>query len=151
MEVDLGPSQLPLKGPRVGRMWKVREEAGNTKRAFSGFEAEPGQTPHQSLFGRLRAFANEALHPNLAAGGGSAARGTRRRSHQAATSKEHSSMAVPGRSPRRVSLARRDRSRTGSTLRFVRRRGAPELYRGTGMPRRSPCVRSTAGPSTSMT
>src|SRR5438105_2288132 len=54
MEVDLGPSQLPLKGPRVGRLWKVREEAGNTKRAFSGFEAEPGQTPHQSLFGRLR-------------------------------------------------------------------------------------------------
>src|SRR5947208_6691997 len=62
-------------------MWKAREEAGKTKRAFSGFEAEPGKTPHQSLFGRHRAFANEALHANLAAGGGSAATGTRRRSH----------------------------------------------------------------------
>src|SRR5947209_8023518 len=81
MEVDLGPCQLPLKGPRVGRTWKVREEAGKTRRAFSGFEAEPGQTPHQSLFGRHRAFANEALHANLAAGRGSAATGTRRRSH----------------------------------------------------------------------
>jgi len=81
MEVDLGPSQVPLKGPSVGRMWKAREEAGKTKRAFSGFESEPGKTPHQSLFGRHRAFANEALHANLAAGGGSAATGTRRRSH----------------------------------------------------------------------
>src|SRR2546421_13060993 len=81
MEVDLGPSQVPLKGPSVGRTWKVREEAGKTKRAFSGFEAEPGETPHQSRFGRHRAFANEALHANLAAGGGSAATGTRRRSH----------------------------------------------------------------------
>src|SRR5207249_8837102 len=81
MEVDLGPCQLPLKGPRVGRTWKVREEAGKTRRAFSGFEAEPGQTPHQSLFGRHRACANEALHANLAAGGGAAATGTRRRSH----------------------------------------------------------------------
>src|SRR5438132_241807 len=33
MEVDLGPSQVPLKGPSVGRMWKAREEAGKTKRA----------------------------------------------------------------------------------------------------------------------
>ena len=65
--------------------------------------------------------------------------------------RERSSMAVPGRLPRLVSLARRDRFRTGGPLRFVRRRCAPELYRGTGMPRRSPCVRSTAGPSTSMT
>ena len=65
--------------------------------------------------------------------------------------RERSSMAVPGQPPRRVSLARRDRFRTGGPLRFVRRRCAPELYRGTGMPRRSPCVRSTAGPSTSMT
>src|SRR2546427_11547469 len=81
MEVDLGTSQVPLKGPSVGRMWTVREEAGKTKRAFSGFEAEPGKTPHQSRFGRHRTFANEALHANLAAGGGSAAAGTRRRSH----------------------------------------------------------------------
>src|SRR3989440_10691463 len=81
MEVDLGPSQVPLKGPSVGRTWKVREEAGKTKRAFSGFEAEPGKTPPQSRFGRHRTFANEALHANLAAGGGSAAAGTRRRSH----------------------------------------------------------------------
>src|SRR5437879_10551835 len=81
MEVDLGPSQVPLKRPNVGRARKVREEAGKTKRAFSGFEAEPDQTPHQSRFGRHRALANEALHPNLAAGGGSAATGTRRRSH----------------------------------------------------------------------
>src|SRR6266566_5430683 len=81
MEVDLGPSQVPLKGPRVGRARKVREEAGKTKRAFSGFEAEPGKTPHQSRFGRHRALANEALHANLAAGGGSAATGTRRRSY----------------------------------------------------------------------
>jgi len=65
--------------------------------------------------------------------------------------RERSSMAVPEQPPRRVSLARRDRFRTGGPLRFVRRRCAPELYRGTGMPRRSPCVRSTAGPSTSMT
>ena len=81
MEVDLGPSQVPLKGPSVGCMWKAREEAGKTKRAFSGFESEPGKTAHQSLFRRHRAFANEALHANLAAGGGSAATGTRRRSH----------------------------------------------------------------------
>src|SRR5436853_7469260 len=81
MEVDLGPCQVPLKGPRVGLMRKVREEAGKTRRAFSGFEAEPGQTPHQSLFGRHRAFANEALHANPAAGGGSATTGTRRRGH----------------------------------------------------------------------
>src|SRR5947209_18012997 len=81
MEVDLGPCQLPLKGPRVGRTWKVREKAGKTKRAFSGFEAEPGKTPHQSLFGRHRAFANEALHANLAAGGGSATTWTRLRVH----------------------------------------------------------------------
>ena len=65
--------------------------------------------------------------------------------------RERSSRAVPERLPRRVSLARRDRFRTGGTLRVVRRRCAPELYRGTGMPRRSPCVRSTAGPSTWMT
>src|SRR5947208_7305146 len=81
MEVDLGPSQVPLKGPRVSRARKVREEAGKTKRAFSGFEAEPGKTPHQPRFGRHRAFANEAPHANRAAGGGSAATGTRRRGH----------------------------------------------------------------------
>src|SRR5438445_9514494 len=81
MEVDLGPSQVPLKGPSVGRMWKAREEAGKTKRAFSEFEAESAKTAHQSLFRRHRAFANEALHANLAAGGESAATGTRRRSH----------------------------------------------------------------------
>ena len=65
--------------------------------------------------------------------------------------RERSSMAVRERLPRRVSLARREGFRTGGPLRFVRRRCAPELYRGTGMPRRSPCVRSTAGPSTLMT
>src|SRR6266550_2535016 len=79
--VDRGPSQVPLKGPRVGRARKVREEARKTTRAFSGFEAEPGKAPHQPWFGRHRAFAKEALHANLAAGGGSAATGTRRRSH----------------------------------------------------------------------
>jgi len=81
MEVDLRPCQVPPEGPSVGRPWKVREEAGKTKRPFSGFEAERGKTPHQSRFGRDRAFANEALHANLAAGGESAATGTRRRSH----------------------------------------------------------------------
>ena len=35
--------------------------------------------------------------------------------------RERSSMAVPGRLPRLVSLARRDRFRTGGPLRFVRR------------------------------
>ena len=35
--------------------------------------------------------------------------------------RERSSMAVPGRPPRRVSFARRDRFRTGVSLRFVRR------------------------------
>ena len=35
--------------------------------------------------------------------------------------RERSSMAVPGRPPRRVSFARRDRFRTGGPLRFVRR------------------------------
>src|SRR5437016_10071371 len=78
-----GPGSLPgspegtecrphVEGARRGR---------ETKRAFSGFEAEPGKTAHQSLFRRHRAFANEALHGNLAAGEGSAATGTRRRSH----------------------------------------------------------------------
>src|SRR5438034_10959833 len=81
MEVDLGPSQVPLKGPRVGRTWKVVEKAGKTKRAFSGFEAEPGKTPHHPLFGRHRALANEALHANLAARGGSATTGARRLAH----------------------------------------------------------------------
>src|SRR5256886_16784336 len=79
-----GPGSLPGSPERTAcrpRARKVREEAGKTKRAFSGFEAEPGQTPHQSRFGRPRAFANEALHANLAAGGGSAAGGTPRRSH----------------------------------------------------------------------
>src|SRR5439155_132598 len=61
MEVDLRPCQVPPEGPSVGRPWKVREEAGKTKRPFSGFEAERGKTPHQSRFGRDRAFANEAL------------------------------------------------------------------------------------------
>src|SRR5438132_1479069 len=46
-----------------------------------GHEAESAKTAHQSLFRRHRAFANEALHANLAAGGESAATGTRRRSH----------------------------------------------------------------------
>src|SRR5437773_5603800 len=78
-----GPGSLPGSPERTA-CWpnaEVREEAGKTKRAFSEFEAEPGKTPHQSLFGRHRAFANEALHANLAAGRGSAATGTRRRGH----------------------------------------------------------------------
>src|SRR5256885_9352485 len=106
MEVDLGPAQVPLKRPRVGRARKVSEGAGKTKRAFSGFEAEPGKTPHQSRFGRPRAFANEALHPNLAAGGGSAAAGTRRRSHpRRDLGGSVAPWRVPDGSPRAVSLA----------------------------------------------
>src|SRR5207249_10546856 len=52
MEVDLDPAQAPPKGLGVGRTGKVCEQAGKSKRAFSGFEAEPGKTPHQSLFCR---------------------------------------------------------------------------------------------------
>ena len=40
-------------------MWKAREEAGKTKRAFSEFEAESAKTAHQSLFRRHRAFATK--------------------------------------------------------------------------------------------
>src|SRR5439155_6844792 len=101
MEVDLGPCQVPLKGPRVGRTWKVREEAGKTKRAFSGFEAEPGKTPHQSLFGRHRAFANEALHPNLIGGRGIRGDGDPpSKPSRPRPRRDRSSMAVPGRPPR---------------------------------------------------
>src|SRR5207302_8608987 len=131
------------KGPRVGRARKVREEAGKTKRSFSGFEAEPGKTPHQSWFGRHRAFANEAFHANLAAGEGSAATGTRRRSHPG---RDLGGSVAPwrfGNGSRGAFPWHGERvSGREAPLSFVRRRSAPELYRGTGMPRRSPCVRS---------
>src|SRR5256886_16279264 len=120
MEVDLGPSQVPLKGPRVGRTWKVREEAGKTKRAFSGFEAEPGKTPHQSRFGRHRTFANEALHANLAAGGGSAAAGTRRRNHPGrGLGGSVAPWRVPDGPPAAGSPRRASRFRRGGPLRMV--------------------------------
>src|SRR2546430_14960291 len=59
---------------------------------------------------------------------------------------ERRSKAVPGRFRLRVSSARRAVSRPRGPLKFLRRARAPELYRGTGMPRRS-SMRSVDGRS----
>src|SRR5205807_5408868 len=149
-----GPGSLPSSPERTecrpyvegARRGRENEEGFQRVRSRVRQDGAPISVPQTSGI-RQRSPSREP-----GGGGESAATGTRRRSHPG---RDLGGSVAPWRfrDGSRGSFPWHGETVSGreAPLSFVRRRSAPELYRGTGMPRRSPCVRSTAGPSTSMT